>query len=296
MPWQASHSKNVMSYVKDKKPAFTNCYSCEMVWAIQSGDAWQGSRSQWSELGGWGEERAGERISLNRWQKSTPRSQHSTVYIRHSCKCPVWVGKRLCSRLTEAPPFCEAAISIRGFQSPRVLLLLTAATQRWRHIFCSPPMDRRESMTPTTRDSGKCPVPVNISGAPLSLPQRACLVHSKSEGAFLERVSEVTCYRRAIVLFPLSDQPGGGMMVVCKGCVGAGWLQPSPLPSVQLHFWTTLSCNLGFPQTWAWAWGRAGRMPRLIKSKGCPSCHVTNDYNLHSNISRCILLRYPGSV
>ena len=91
-------------------------------------------------------------------------------------------------------------------------------------------------MTPITRGSGKCPVPVNISGAPLSLPQRTCLAHSKSEGAFLERVSEVTCYRRAIVLFPLSDQSGGGMMVVCKGCVGAGWLLPSLLPSVQLHF------------------------------------------------------------
>lgn len=148
-------------------------------------------------------------------------------------------------------------------------------------------------MTLTTRDSGKCPVPMSIYRALWSLPQRACSVHSKSEGPFLERVSEVTCYRTAVLMFPLSVQPGGRILVVSKGCVGAGWLQPPPLPSCISEslfpiYWVSPNMGLGM--------GVSGQNTQSNHTQGCPSCLVTDDYNLHSNISKCILPRYPGSV
>ena len=122
-------------------------------------------------------------------------------------------------------------------------------------------------MTLATRDSGKCPVPMNIYRAPLSLPQRACSVHSKSEGPFLERVSEVTCYRTALLWFPLGDQPGAGFRWWARAVwVLAGCSHLLCLPAFLNHSFLYTR----FPQTWAWAWGWAGRTPRVITSKAVP--------------------------
>ena len=150
------------------------------------------------------------------------------------------------SRLTEAPPFPEAAISICDFQNPHALLALNCPyPEGMLTFFCSQPMDQKESMTLTTRDSGKCLVPTNIYRALISLPQTACSVHSKfwrSLSGKSFRSDMVHCN------IALSDQPRGRILVVSKGCVGACWLQSPPLPSVQLHFWITLCYILGFPK------------------------------------------------
>lgn len=125
-------------------------------------------------------------------------------------------------------------------------------------IFCSQTMDQKESMTLTTRHSGKCLVPMSIYRALLSLPQTACSVHSKFWRSLSERVSEVTWY--TVILLSVISQGAGfygeqGLWVL----LGCSHL----LPSVELHFWITLFLYIGFSQTWAWAWGWAGRIPRV---------------------------------
>lgn len=141
-----------------------------------------------------------------------------------------------------------------------------------------------------------------ISWALLALPQGARVSHSRSEGAFSGRSfkSDILWECRLIVSSQgwARVQEDGGEQGLYE-C----W-QPAapPLPSSSLNFWVTLSCNLGFPPTWAWVWGWGGRRPSFIKFKWHISCRVTDDNNLHrkhfkiyfAKVSRlCIITTAP---
>lgn len=112
---------------------------------------------------------------------------------------------------------------------------------------------------------------------------------------FLGSTSQVTFYRKAILCF-ISVMSQGKWWWWWWWWTRAMWV----LAGYSYFLCLPPSCisESLFPKTWAspnmgQGTGWEGRIPRLIKSKGYHSCHIINYYNLHSNISKYILFRYP---
>lgn len=143
--------------------------------------------------GVWGLEKPWERMNPYCSEKLTQRS-----LIMFS------VGRQgsLIQVNSKNPPFCDAALSTCGFQSPCVLLLLTASAQRWcTHLFLTTHWAEEVndySHKGVREMSGAC----KIFTEHFYFCHKVCAWFTVNlKVPFLERVSDVTFYRKATLCF-----------------------------------------------------------------------------------------------